>query len=433
MLKNSARLLFAILLVTATVSVSFMGQIRKHTNPLLTISSPLTSTDPKTRDESDLSTVDEIIGDATVIGLGEGTHGSHEFFQMKQRLIQYLIKEKGFSLFSIEAPMPQAAMLNAYLLRGEGNPRELIKGMLCWAWSTEEMLDLLKWMREYNQSAPNKVIFTGFDFQSPPKTYTANLIKLLQRAGRAKDIKLIETLSLNADKKPLSKELLQQVDRLSQELLIDQAQLHQILEPEAYEDLFQYLRLIKQYLSYHYYSSSEYEALRDQFMSENILWLQQQHPNAKIIIWAHNFHIFHPDKSQNMGKLLKEKLGDHYRAIGFVTYEGSYRALSNSASPSTATFEIQTPPPHAFEALLNQLQEPLLMINLSDKEKIPAVLQQPISQRSVIGFKETPLEAQFAETASENPELKNLSRNYEGMVFIKTTSAASSFPEILRI
>src|SRR6056297_1662428 len=37
-------------------------------------------------------------GDTSVIGLGEATHGTKEFFQLKHRLIKYFIKNHGFRI-----------------------------------------------------------------------------------------------------------------------------------------------------------------------------------------------------------------------------------------------------------------------------------------------------------------------------------------------
>src|SRR5204863_6439007 len=72
-----------------------------------------------------------------------------------------------FTIFSIEANMPEAYRLNDYVLNGKGDPAALIKGMYFWTWSTEEVLDMVQWMREFNQSGKGRVEFTGFDMQTP--------------------------------------------------------------------------------------------------------------------------------------------------------------------------------------------------------------------------------------------------------------------------
>src|SRR5262249_1130448 len=96
----------------------------------------------------------------------EGTHGTSEFFRMKHRMLEYLATEMGFTIFSIEANMPEAYLVNDYVLNGTGDPRKLLQGMYFWTWNTQEVLDMIFWMREFNQSGEGRVQFTGFDMQT---------------------------------------------------------------------------------------------------------------------------------------------------------------------------------------------------------------------------------------------------------------------------
>ena len=65
---------------------------------------------------ADMQPLKKIIGDARIVSLGEATHGSREFFQLKHRMLEFLATEKGFTIFSIEANMPEAYRLNDYVL-----------------------------------------------------------------------------------------------------------------------------------------------------------------------------------------------------------------------------------------------------------------------------------------------------------------------------
>jgi erythromycin esterase-like protein len=116
---------------------------------------------------ADMEPLDKVVGDARVVALGEATHGTREFFQLKHRMIEYLATRKGFTIFSIEASMPEAYRLNKYVLAGEGDPKQLVKGMGFWTWDTEEVLDMVLWMREFNRSGKGRIEFTGFDMQAP--------------------------------------------------------------------------------------------------------------------------------------------------------------------------------------------------------------------------------------------------------------------------
>jgi erythromycin esterase-like protein len=116
---------------------------------------------------ADLQPVGKIVGDARIVELGEATHGTREFFQMKHRMVEFLASRKGFTIFSIEANMPEAYRLNDFVLKGEGDPKQLLKGMYFWTWNTEEVLDMILWMREFNKSGKGRIEFTGFDMQMP--------------------------------------------------------------------------------------------------------------------------------------------------------------------------------------------------------------------------------------------------------------------------
>src|SRR5512140_2748826 len=70
----------------------------------------------------DLAPLKSVIGNARIVSLGECTHGTREVFQMKHRLLEYLASQCGFTIFSIEASLPEAYRLNDYVLEGKGDP-----------------------------------------------------------------------------------------------------------------------------------------------------------------------------------------------------------------------------------------------------------------------------------------------------------------------
>jgi len=123
----------------------------------------------------DMRPLRALIGQARIVSLGEATHGSREFFQLKHRMLEFLAGEMGFGIFSIEANMPEAYRLNDYVLEGKGDPAQLLRGMYFWTWDTEEVLAMIRWMREFNQSGKGRVQFTGFDMQTP--TVAASIVR----------------------------------------------------------------------------------------------------------------------------------------------------------------------------------------------------------------------------------------------------------------
>lgn len=127
---------------------------------------PLVSVDAH-EENDDLLPLRSWIGDAQIVGLGEGNHGISEFFRLKHRVARHLFEEGGFTVFALEANLPECERINEWVLGGEGDPRELLAALDEWIWNIEEYLDLITWMREFNRERVRKVKFAGFDMKRP--------------------------------------------------------------------------------------------------------------------------------------------------------------------------------------------------------------------------------------------------------------------------
>src|SRR5215467_5452446 len=77
---------------------------------------------------ADLNRLGGLIGNARIVSLGEATHGTREFFQLKHRLLEYLVAELGFTVFGIEANYPECLRVNEYVLDGAGDPAAALAG-----------------------------------------------------------------------------------------------------------------------------------------------------------------------------------------------------------------------------------------------------------------------------------------------------------------
>jgi erythromycin esterase len=112
----------------------------------------------------DLQPLKKIIGDARIVAIGQDSHGTHEFQEMNTRLVEFLVEEMGFSTFAMEAAMPESFRVNDYVQTGSGDPAQLLSGLHFWIWNTQEVLDMIKWMRAHNtQPGASTVSFYGFD------------------------------------------------------------------------------------------------------------------------------------------------------------------------------------------------------------------------------------------------------------------------------
>ena len=168
--------------------------LREKAQPFLT-PEPLSTTRLDQVDFSDLEHFGTLVKDAQIIALGEATHGTSEFFKLKHRLLQYAIRDLGVRTFILEDNQLQVERVNRYVLLGEGDARTVMRGLFA-VWNTQEMLELVKWVRAYNEAHPSDpVAFMGMDVQNPQLA-----LEQLQRTLSENDAELANlTDSLLAD------------------------------------------------------------------------------------------------------------------------------------------------------------------------------------------------------------------------------------------
>src|SRR5688572_26025817 len=81
-----------------------------------------------------------------IVGLGESTHGVHEFFLVKHRLVEFLVTQLGFTVFALEASYAACQPINDYVLHGIGNRADVLSGQHYLAWDTQEFAALIDWI-----------------------------------------------------------------------------------------------------------------------------------------------------------------------------------------------------------------------------------------------------------------------------------------------
>ncbi|RMH20402.1 MAG: hypothetical protein D6698_04265, partial [Gammaproteobacteria bacterium] len=106
----------------------------------------------------------ERVGDARVVLIGEASHGTSEFYRMRQELTKALIKERGFNIVAAEADWPDMEIVNKYL---QGGSKPLLRlpfqRFPHWMWRNEEFVDFAEWGRKYNQQAQQPFFIYGLD------------------------------------------------------------------------------------------------------------------------------------------------------------------------------------------------------------------------------------------------------------------------------
>jgi erythromycin esterase-like protein/predicted phosphoribosyltransferase len=120
-------------------------------------------------------TLEQLIGDARVVLIGESSHGTHEFYEARAAITKWLIEEKGFCAVAAEADWPDAYRVNRYV-RGLGedkNADEALSGFErfpAWMWRNTVVRDFVDWLRARNRrqesNGQRQAGFYGLDLYS---------------------------------------------------------------------------------------------------------------------------------------------------------------------------------------------------------------------------------------------------------------------------
>jgi erythromycin esterase len=107
------------------------------------------------------------------------------------------------------------------------------------------------------------------------------------------------------------------------------------------------------------------EVSRDRSMAENIKWILEQSPNAKIVLWAHNGHVSTGGMGsyESMGASLRKMFGSQMVVFGFAFNEGSFQARSQ-ATRILKDFTVPPAPAGSLDATLSAAKIPLFALDL---------------------------------------------------------------------
>ncbi|MEJ2679283.1 MAG: erythromycin esterase family protein, partial [Gemmatimonadota bacterium] len=143
---------------------------------------PIATPDPDIPDAA-LAALRSTIGDARIVGMGEATHGTTEFWQIRQKLSRYLMEEMGFTAILHEAPFPNALYIDRYVTDGEGSALEAHRKLGYWRY--QEMQDLIAWIREHNlQRAEGEPALHYFGYDCAFMNWTESINLLAEYLGR---------------------------------------------------------------------------------------------------------------------------------------------------------------------------------------------------------------------------------------------------------
>jgi erythromycin esterase len=279
------------------------------------------------------------MGKHNIVGLGEGTHGTKQFNDIRVAIIKKLITEKGFNTICFENSFGDSYYLNKFI-NGEDNITTGMQKYLLAIWQTEEIKNLLLWLRNYNKATRNRVVFAGMDFALMANT--AQIIKeelqnndsgtlLKQYAAslynytcyydsiwtRQNDSSFVFSFDTVFSRMKDAYTTAQIIDSLSAAKKL-----------KTSEDFRQALLNI-----HHWYNSAiGEEASRDQFMAQMAIQFAKR-KNSKVIVWAHEVHLalkspYSDNRVGGTGGFIKQQMPGYY-VIGMGTAEGTFSATTD--------------------------------------------------------------------------------------------------------
>jgi len=373
---------------------------------------------PLTGSAADYSPLLHLVGDKRIVLLGEGTHGTHEFYKARAEICKRLIREKQFNIIAWEADWPDALRINRYIQGRSGDQTALealdeFKRFPRWMWRNADILDFVGWLRTWNEQVENgseKVGVYGLDLYSlysSIEAVIAYLEKVDPEAAKAARNRYAcfehfgddpQTYGLTAGV-DVSLSCEKQVIEQLQELQAKAASLLRHDGKKAFDELFFAEQNAVVALEAERYYRALYRGrpntwnLRDTHMVDTLERLlehsAQQGRNPKAIIWAHNSHLgdarattMQQRGEVNVGQLIRERHGGDAFLVGFTTYSGTVTAASDWDEPPER-MRVRPALDGSCEQVFHELDMPAFFLPLSQPSEAREALSRDLLERAI--------------------------------------------------
>jgi erythromycin esterase-like protein len=326
---------------------------------------------PVTGGSDDYDALLELIGDASIVCIGEASHGTHEFYSERAKITKRLIDEKGFHAVAVEADWPDAYRVNRYV-RGIGDDAgalEALEGFKMrfptWMWRNADVLDFVGWLRSFNDALPDadsKIGFYGVDLYSLFSSIEA-VIRYLEQVdpdGVARARQRYACFDHYGDEaqaygyataagfaQSCQDAVVNQLTELRRRAAELAAQHGQIPADEFFyaEQNARLVANAEEYYRSMFGGRVSSWNLRDRHMAETIdalvAHISKSRGRAKLVVWEHNSHLGDARFTEmgqqgelNVGQLVRERYGDDAFLIGFSTYTGTVTAADDWDAPA---------------------------------------------------------------------------------------------------
>ncbi|KAH8100587.1 hypothetical protein BXZ70DRAFT_893167 [Cristinia sonorae] len=334
----------------------------------------------------------DAIGNAQIVLIGDGSHGTYEFYAHRANITQRLVDEKGFTVVALEADWPDAFRINRYIHGGHRLQRHKDTARSClgeferfpkWMWKNEVMPQFIDFLKTFNAevmkstgNAANQVSVYGLDLYSLHRSaeqvvnYLERVDREAAKAARAK-YNCFERYGEDTTRyafeaqfglsKTCQQEVIQNLQNLvrnHRQYIEEQVAAGAADDHPAYEQFMAEMNALLVRDAEEYYRTMMQEDtkswnIRDDHFARALVEIVRHlgssapddstQKDAKVVVWAHNSHVGDARATDmgrkrgeiNVGQRCRELFGaDNVFTIGFLTNRGTV----------TAAFEWDEPP-----------------------------------------------------------------------------------------
>ncbi|RNI34946.1 hypothetical protein EFY79_14865 [Hanamia caeni] len=333
--------------------VEIINELNKIINPIRTVSSE--------DNFDDIEFLKEAAKDATVIGIGESTHGTTLYNKYRQRLIRFLVQEMDYKAIIDEGDILAAEKVDAYI-NGQTDSLELIEGLRPVVTNRKE----LDWLRAYNSSKSEKERVHIYGAEVRGFYSIVQKIKSLFFPNKANDILKKFEGEIGVGYNNLTKKDFEDIQVLSQKLKGECTS-----QSHSY-----YLSLLNQQIDFAYhqrFGRNDFN-IRDKYMFENIKSIISGTLQNKAIILAHNGHVQKTKfmNSTSLGYLLNNLYSNKYFVIATDFNIGNVQIYNVKTGQYEYKLYNEVEDKNAIEYYFKQCKYPHFLLSINKTLKNPA-------------------------------------------------------------
>lgn len=309
---------------------------------------------------TDLQPLNTLWQSKQIIGVGEASHGTGEFYLLRHRLLAYAVQQHGLRTLALEVHFAAGQALDNYIKSGTGDLKQILQNSGYWIYTTQEFAALINWMKAYNagKASEQQLSIYGVDAQPQGSKGSVTALRAFFEKNDPTYLTAYDGLTKSiADGFPefnavtSQEEAIKLAPAYSQLLVGKIAQIQQYLAQKqaqfaaapGYAIALKHARVLQLGMTQIGLTDPDDGlGFRDEYMADNVAWVSTQATGTKVMVFAHNGHI-NTNRSTGirkevswMGNHLRKKFGEGYYATGFLFNEGSFR-VSGPKGIYTAT------------------------------------------------------------------------------------------------